>query len=101
MTWIINEFDDYGGRLEATEVFVIVNKKGAAGLIFKRPPDKREHYIHGEDLIHFGLTAEYVLESVEEPHRKTEGIYELPSELEKPLLYHAKQIDALFEQERS
>ncbi len=99
MTWIKNESDDYGGRLEATEVFVRVNKKGAAGLVFKRPPDTREFFVHGEDLIHFGVTAEYVLESVEEPDRKTEGLYQLPSELEKPLLYHAKRINALFSQE--
>ncbi len=96
MTWIINEFDDYGGRLEATEVFVLVTRKGAAGLVFKRPPDPREFHIHGEELQHFGVTAEYVLESVEEPGKETEGRYDLPSELEKPLLYHAKQINALF-----
>ncbi len=73
MTWIINEFDDYGGRLEATEVFVLVTRKGAAGLVFKRPPDPRERYIHGEELQHFGVTAEYVLESVEEPGKKRKG----------------------------
>ncbi len=103
MTWIIQEFDYDGNKLaptdadylERTEVFVLVNDKGAAAFVFKRPHNKREYFVYGNDLKRFEFTEKKLLEAVRYRGRKTAGLYELPHKVAYALIDYAKEINAL------